>query len=345
MTMLERNYWRASYNDERDAFVVEQAGWLDGEPQIEYRFTYFSADEDDEIACQGGLDKWGLNEDGYAEGEFFAFAKYPDQAAFVADVERILQQAKEVAQAENLDFFLAVIDIVKERAIEADLDDESLFDFEGLFELGSEDAYSQHSYVSDRLHDHIERTKDECWRLHVASVIDPKRKPLGWALCVVLYPTLSSNASADEVEAAESAHVLELSHFRTYSEAVLAINGTLQFMLEDGRVEDPAYAFLDDSEVFELMSVQGSNEQILMPEWDIQAGDALRSFLDRSQPLMRAREHWHPRQEDAVAQVAEAMELPLHIADQLYARMPESMKISEPFDKDSPWQEINDLGQ
>ena len=102
---------------------------------------------------------------------------------------------------------------------------------------------------------------------------------------------------------------------------------------------------MNDWEVFELMSVQGSDEQILMPEWDVLESVALRCFLNGNEPLVRAQEHWHPHQEDAVAQVAEAMELPLHIADQLYTRMLESLKISEPEDKDSPWQEINDLGQ
>ena len=55
--MQDRDYWRALYDEARDGFVVEQAGWVDGEPQIEYRFTYFSGDEDEEIARMGGLDK------------------------------------------------------------------------------------------------------------------------------------------------------------------------------------------------------------------------------------------------------------------------------------------------
>lgn len=340
--MLDRTYWRAIYNEARDAFVVEQAGWVDDEPQIEYRFSYFSADEDDDIAQLGGLDKWWLNQDGDAEGEFFAFGKYPDLAAFEADAEQILNQAKELTQAENLDFFLAVIDIVKERAVEAELDDDSLFDFAGLFELGSEDAYSRRSYVPERLHDHVERTKNERWRLHVARVVDTQQKPLGWSLCVVLYPTLSSKATEDELRAATAGHVLELRHFRTYSEAVLAINGTLQFMLEDGRIEEPEYAFMNDSEVFELMSVQGSDEGVIAPEWDILEGASLHKFLDGEQALVRAAEHWHPRQEDAIAKVAEVMELPLHVADQLYAQMLESMEIAEPFDEDSPWRALND---
>ncbi len=340
--MLDRHYWRAFYNDERDAFVVEQAGWVDNEPQIEYRFSYFSEDEDEEIARLGGLDKWWLHEDGLLEGEFFAFGKYPSQAAFDADIERILQDAEELAQDNNLDFFLAVVDIVKERAFETELEDDTLFEFEGLFEFGSEDAYSLHPYESHRLHDHVERTKDECWRLHVARVVDTQQKPLGWSLCVVLYPNLLSQATANEIDGTEVAHILELNHFRTYGEAVIAINGTLQFMTNGGRVEEPEYAFIDDSDIFELMSVQSSIEEVIAPDWDILKGTSLRAFLAGKQPLVRALERWHPRQEDSVAQVAEAMELPLHIADQLYAQLLESMKISEPMDEDSPWREFND---
>lgn len=63
---------------------------------------------------------------------------------------------------------------MKGRTVEAELDDESIFDFEGLFELGSEDAYSQRSYVPERLYDHVERTQDECWRLQVVCVVDPQ---------------------------------------------------------------------------------------------------------------------------------------------------------------------------
>ena len=195
--MLDRHFWRAVFDIQRDAFLVEQAGWVDGEPRIEYRVTYFSADEEPEIVHLGGIDKWWLNEDGFAEGEFFAFGKYSDQHAFADAVAGILQQAAQRQQDENLDFFLAVTDIVKELAVEAELEDDSLFDFEGLFEMGSEDAYSQRACVSERLHDHIERTKDECWRLYVAQVIDPRQKPLGWSLCVILYPSLTSAATAD----------------------------------------------------------------------------------------------------------------------------------------------------
>lgn len=100
---------------------------------------------------------------------------------------------------------------------------------------------------------------------------------------------------------------------------------------------------MDDSEVFELMSIQSSVEEVIAPEWEVLEGAALRRFLDGTQPLVRPAECWHPRQEDSVAQVAEAMNIPLHIADQLYAQMLETMKISEPLGDDNPWRTLNDV--
>jgi hypothetical protein len=342
LTMLDQRYWRAIYNEERDAYVVEEAGWVDDEPQIEYRFSYFSDDEDEEIACLGGLDKWWLDDEGLAEGEFFAFGKYPDQAAFDADVEHIMQEAEQLAQDANLDFFLAVIDLVKERAVEAELDDDSLFEFEGVFAGGDEDAYSLRRYDPNRLHVHVERRQDECWRLHVAQVVDPQGQALGWSVCAVLYPDLTSAATDDTITAAQIARILDLNHFHAYSDAVISINGTLLFMTDGDRVEDPEYAYLDDSFVLELMSVQGSIEGVISPEWEVLEGDQLRAFLAGKRPLVREQEHWHPRQDDPVAQVAAAMGLPLHIADQLYAHLLDSLNLSDPLDEDSPWQTMND---
>ena len=340
--MLDRQYWRALYNEERDAYVVEEAGWVDDEPQIEYRFSYFSDDEDEEIACLGGLGKWCLNEDGLVEGEFFAFGQYLDQTAFDADVGRILQEAEKLAQDDNLDYFLAVIDIVKERAVEAELDDDSLFEFEGLFDDGAEDAYSLRPYDPIRLHDHVERTQDECWRLQVVRVVDPQQQTLGWSVCAVLYPDLTSEATDEAIAAAEVAHILDLTHFDSYSDAAISVNGTLLFMIEGDRVEDPEYADLDDSFVFELMSVQGSVEGIISPEWETLEGDPLRDFLAGKQPLVREREHWHPRQDDPVAQVAAVMGLPVHVADQLYAQLLDSLHLSDPLDENNPWQSLDD---
>jgi hypothetical protein len=147
----------------------------------------------------------------------------------------------------------------------------------------------------------------------------------------------------EEIEVAEVAEILELNHFHTYTEAVLAVNGTLQFMLKGGRVEEPDYAYMDDSDVFELMSVQCSVEGIIAPEWEVLEGAALHRYLDGTQALVRSAEHWHPRQADSVAHVAETTNIALHIADQLYAQMLDTLKISEPLDNNSPWDTLNDV--
>lgn len=335
--MLDRDYWRALYNEERNSFVVEQAGWLDGEPQIEYRFSYFTDAEDEDIARLGGLDKRWLNDDGFGEGEFFAFGRYPDAASFDADVAQILDEAKKRSHEANLDYFLAVTDIVKERAVEAELEDDSIFEYDGLFELGDEDAYSLQLSDAERLHDHVERSQDECWHLQVVRVVDPQQQPLGWCLCAVLYPSLNSEATAEQIAAAPLVHLLDLDHFHTYGEAVLAKNGTLRFMLEDGRVQDPEYAYMNDSEVLELMSVQCSVEEIIAPVWDILQGENLRALIDHRQPLIRERERWHPREVDVVAHAATAMGLPMHVADQVFAELLDGMKLTEPADDNNPW--------
>ncbi len=42
--MLERQYWRATYDEKRQSFDVANAGWANGEPVIEYGFNFFHND-------------------------------------------------------------------------------------------------------------------------------------------------------------------------------------------------------------------------------------------------------------------------------------------------------------
>ena len=138
--MLERKYWRAIYDNERKSFVVEEAGWVDGDPAIEYCFTFFGDDETGHPF--GGLEKCWLDDHDMVSGEFFAFGDYATEEEFQADVEQILSEAKDRSKSENLDRFLAVIDVVKERAVLAELEDDDIFLCEGLYEDGPEDAYT-----------------------------------------------------------------------------------------------------------------------------------------------------------------------------------------------------------
>jgi hypothetical protein len=338
--MLDRRYWRAVYNEERDGFVVEQAGWIHDEPVIEYRFTYLG--DEDTGEPQGGLMKWWL-EDDLPTGEFYAFGHYPDETAFREDVQRILAEARQRAQDDNLDYFLAITDIVKERAVEAELDDESVFEVEGLFEIGTEDAYLQRPFDGDdRLHDHVERSQDECWRIHVARVVDPTHQPLGWAVFAVLYPGLTASATGEEMATATSAEVLDLDHWREQPDAHLAADAMIRFMLEGARVQEPEFAYLDDSFVLECASVQCSIEQIAMPEWEVLEGDELQAFLNGQRPIVREPSRWHPHETDMVTSFAREMGLQSHIADQLHATLLDTLHLADRFDEDSPWRFLDD---
>jgi hypothetical protein len=217
----------------------------------------------------GGLEKWWLDEEGIPTGEVYPFRAYEDETAFRDDVTRLIAEAQEKAVEENLDEFLAIIDRVKEHAVEAGHDDEAIFEVEGLFELGHEDAYLRRPFDGDnRLHDHVERSVDECWRIHARRVVDPAGVPLGWAVFVVHYPDLASSAPPAEVDHATRARILDLDHWRDELDARLAAQYMIGLMLEGGRVEDPTFAFMNDTEVFECASVQCSVEKVLMPEWE-----------------------------------------------------------------------------
>jgi hypothetical protein len=340
--MPERRYWRAIFDDERKSFVVDEAGWIDGDPAIEYCFTFFGGDKSGYQF--GGLEKRWLDEHNLVTGEFFAFGDYATEDEFQADVEQILVEAKDRSKSENLDHFLAVIDVVKEHAVRAELEDDDIFLCEGLFEDGPEDAYTLRDGIfnDSRLHDHVERSKDECWRLHTTQVVDPENKPLGWALVVLLYPDLTSKATEAEVQSASRAALLEIDHWHDKSAAGLALDMTYRFMTQGGRLEDPDLAFSNDSEVFDLLSVQMSHEEGVVPEWEVLEGENLRAFLSGERALVRDRSRWHPHQTDLVTRYAMETGLSPHFADQLHAYLLDNLQLTEEFDEDSPWRFLDE---
>jgi hypothetical protein len=332
--MLERKYWRAIYDEERKSFVVGNAGWVDGEPVIEYCFNFFGDDDD----SFGVLEKCWIDEHGTVAGEAFAFGDYATKKNFQKAVEQILIEAKDRSKSENLDHFLAVIDVVKEYAVLAEFEDDHIFLYEGLFEDGLEDAYTLRNGVNDsRLHDHVERSKDECWRLHTAHIVNTEHNTLGWGLVVLLYPELTSKATKEEVQSASRAELLELDHWQDKSAAGLSVDMTYRFMTQGGRLEDPDLAFANDSEIFEWMSVQMTHEETIMPEWEVLEGAGLRAFLNGDQALVRDKSRWYPHKTDLVTRYAMETGLPTHFADQLHAYILDSLRLTEKFDENSPW--------
>jgi len=89
--------------------------------------------------------------------------------------------------------------------------------------------------------------------------------------------------------------------------------------------------------------VQCSVEGIDTPEWQLLVNDQLHRFHEQNYPLVRSLEQWHPREDDVIAQVAEEMRLPIHVVDQLYAQLLDSMRVSEPINENSPWHVMDDM--
>lgn len=340
--MPERRYWRAIYDEARKSFVVDNAGWVDGEPVIEYCFTFFGGDD---TGYQfGGLEKCWLDEHNLVNGEFFAFGDYATEEAFQAEVEQILLEAKERSKSENLDYFLAVTDVVKEHAVHAEIEDDDIFLGEGLFEDGPEDAYTLRDGIfnDSRLHDHVERSKDECWRLHTTQVVDAENKPLGWALVVLLYPDLTSKATEEDIQSASRAELLEIDHWHDRAAAGLSQDMIYRFMTQGWRLEDPDLAFSNDSEVFDFLSVQMCHEEIITPEWQVLEGDDLTALLNGEQALVRDKARWYPYQTDLVTRYVQETGLSPHFADQFHAYMLDTLRLTEKFDEDSPWRFLDE---
>jgi hypothetical protein len=227
--LFNPQYVRAEYDEERDSYVSTQAKWIEGEPSLEYRFLA-QEDEDKHGSWEGGLEKFWCDEDENWYVEFFVFGEYSSEADFDTEVDRILRDAKEIAVKENVDEFLAVTDIVKQRAVALGYEDEVIEDLEGLFQDGPEDAYTLCDIGdSPRLHDHVERD-DECWYLRATPVVGTDKQPLGWGLFAIHLPDLSPNASKAEIESANRARILLLDHLHNKRDAKLAKHGFEYFM-------------------------------------------------------------------------------------------------------------------
>jgi len=336
--MKDFTLFRALFNEERDSYVVEEYGEMSGEPAVEYTFTSIQDDEDDLITAM--LAKWVLDEEGETVVERVPFGEYPTEAAFNDAVAAIRQEAQQYAINENLDAFLAVVDIVKQWAVVAQLLDEEVLWAEGLFEDGPEDAYTLREMAYDtRLHDHVERPTDECWRLHAARVVDPAREALGWAVFLVYYPELTSESEQEQIEQADYARILDVDHCVNELDARYAIDQLYGYM-ENERMEDPELAYEDDTMVLELISEGKRQDGDYLPDWRELHEDELLAFLNGSIPVVIERKDWYPR-EDSLSAFARKTQMSTHWEDQLRSSLMTQYGVQEPFEEDSPWNRID----
>ncbi len=333
-------YVRAVYDAERNSYISTQAAWVNGESILEYRFMAMESDEEPGL-WEGGLEKFWHDEEGHPNGEFFAFDEYETEADFDADVKRILDEARKVSDEENIDEFLAVTDIVKQRAIDSGFVDDSIEDLEGLFEDGPEDAYTLTDIGDEpRLHHHVERD-DECWFFHIAPVVDQQEQPLGWGLFVIHFPELGRDATEADLQNVQHAEVLLLDQLQTKSDALLATKGFRHYM-ETERLDDPYFAFANDTEVFEN-AVFGAEwhdqaEEVVWQEYDNQT---LQALLTGKLPYRLPREQWQPGEESLADRFFKDHPQPVWFEDQFRAMLDEEAGDEPDEDEDSPWQNLD----
>ncbi len=338
--MINSKYIRAEFDKDRGSYISSEADWIDGEPTIEYHFMA-QENEDKSDSWQGGLEKFWCDEDEDWYGEFFVFGEYASESDFDADVDRILREAKEVAVKENIDEFLAVTDIVKQRVVQNGFEDSTIEDLEGVFQDGPEDAYTLTDLGdSPRLHHHVE-CEDECWFFLIAPVVDTEKQELGYGLFAIHLPDLASNATQAEIENANRARVLLLDHLNNMRDAGLAKHGFAYYM-ETERVDNPEYAYINDSEVLAGAAIAAEwDDETNTVIWEEYDGKALRDFLNGTVPYAVLREKWQPRDESLVDRFFKDHPQPPWLEEQLRAALDDHAGVEPDTDDDSPWADVN----
>jgi hypothetical protein len=136
--MSDPKQWYATYNPERDSFIVEDAGWEGEHPVIEYRLMFYLSPRSGRKF--GVIDKIWM-EGGHLWNEIYIFKPYRSKKACEEDLIRIMEEAKELARSKNRDYFMCILDRVKVRAVRAGLEYASIKYYDELFDIGPIDAY------------------------------------------------------------------------------------------------------------------------------------------------------------------------------------------------------------
>ena len=131
-------------------------------------------------------------------------------------------------------------------------------------------------------------------------MVDTEKQELGWGLFAVHLPDLASNATQAEIESAHRARVLLLDHLNTKRDAGLAKHGFAHYM-ETERVDNPEYAYLNDTEVLEGAALDAEwDDETNTVVWQEYNGKALQDFLSGTVFYAVPHEKWQPREESLV---------------------------------------------
>ncbi len=329
---MEWWYRRAEYNEAEQTYPVLH----DDATRVTYSVVTL---DDEDMGPVLALQKAWEDEGQYFELYPFRQLTSPDERDAVA--AGMIARAKDTAPDENVVEFLCLIDIAKRWAINADLDDEDIEYIEGLFQMGPRDAYTQRPYSPERLHHHVQRPDDECWRIDVvrAAAADDPTRELGWIVYVMYYPELVSASTDEDIQRATYARLLDLEHHIDELGARVAVPHLEKFMTEGARVQDPEYAYLNDTLMFEFMSVLSRDENDHEPTWQVLPSDELQAF--RADPILRRGSGaWFPR--DLFRELTDAAKLSPGHVDQLAAMWHDLYGVPpQPFKKDSPFDDMD----
>jgi hypothetical protein len=291
--MVDKQWLRAVYDETRKAFIPRPFRYSHPEPEWFYQFELDNDDESEfHDVC---LVKYWTGED--AGSEIFPFDFCTTEEEFDEIVAEIRAEAEVLVKEDNLDELLAIIDVIKQRSYEQD-EDESWFGYEGLFELGPEDAYTlrERDGSGIRLHHHVEQPDDQCWHTHTAEVVDPDGNHLGWGSFAVFYPELPSSASEEAMRAVPCVLMLDMFHRKSQYEASRMNDGIEYFMTDGDRVQDPYYAYLNDLQILDWISLYADETNRFSPEWTELCGTDFSDFIDGKTPVVRTLEQWKPEE-------------------------------------------------
>src|SRR5258708_523499 len=134
----------------------------------------------------------------------------------------------------------------------------------------------------------------------------------------VHYPDLLSTANQVAVEAANVVWGLPLLQFVNELSARYAMDRHLAFMFEGDRLDDPIFAYMNDTDVLENTAEGFERDHgVDDPEvvWHEFTGEALKTFLQTDTPWVCERKDWHP-DPDIFDRFFASHPHPIHIQDQ-----------------------------
>ncbi len=132
-----------------------------------------------------------------------------------------------------------------------------------------------------------------------------------------------------------------LDHLNSKRDVGLAKHGFAHYM-ETERVDNPEYAYIDDTEVLTGAALDAEwDDETNTIVWQEYSGKALQDFLSGSVLYAVPREKWQPREESLVDRFFKEHPQPTWFEDQLRVALDDHAGIEPDADEDDLWQNLD----